>query len=144
MDTYACVYNKAKCLNTCLFICTQHKQNKHQFSWLWNKVLLKDGAKGSMQEFLDNNQYNRAGILMYERVFGQGFVSPGGMTTTKVMLAPNVFVCEFCFQNRREVRFKTLNRSTCEFVSISLPSLISNSLTQIAFSSKECKYFRCQ
>ena len=22
---------------------------------------------------------------MYERVFGQGFVSPGGMTTTKVL-----------------------------------------------------------
>ena len=59
-----------------------------------------------MQEFLDNNQYNRAGILMYERVFGQGFVSPGGMTTTKVMLAPNVFVCEFCFskQERSEVQ----------------------------------------
>ena len=37
-----------------------------------------------MQEFLDNNQYNKAGILMYERVFGKGFVSPGGMTTMKV------------------------------------------------------------
>ncbi|KAJ7376646.1 hypothetical protein OS493_033528 [Desmophyllum pertusum] len=61
----------------------KHKQNKHQFSWLWKKVSLKDGSKGSLQEFLDNNQYNKSGILMYERVFGQGFVSPGGMTTTK-------------------------------------------------------------
>lgn len=62
---------------------TKHKQNKHQFSWLWKKVSMRNGAKGSMQEFLDNNQYNRSGILMYERMFGQGFVSPGGMTTTK-------------------------------------------------------------
>ena len=48
-------------------------------------MTLKYGTKGSMQEFLDNNQYNKSGILMYERVFGQGFVSPGGMTTTKVL-----------------------------------------------------------
>ncbi|CAH3041219.1 unnamed protein product [Pocillopora meandrina] len=61
----------------------KHKQNKHQFSWLWKKVMLKNGSKGNMQEFLDNNQYNKAGILMYERVFGKGFVSPGGMTTMK-------------------------------------------------------------
>lgn len=62
---------------------TKHKQNKHQFSWLWKKVSFKNGTKGSMQEFLDNNQYNMSGILMYERMFGQGFVSPGGLTTTK-------------------------------------------------------------
>lgn len=61
----------------------KHKQNKHQFSWLWKKVSFKNGSKGTLQEFLDNNQYNKSGILMYERVFGQGFVSPGGMTTTK-------------------------------------------------------------
>lgn len=61
----------------------KHKQNKHQFSWLWKKVTLQNGSKGSFQEFLDNNQYNKSGIRMYERVFGQGFVSPGGMTTTK-------------------------------------------------------------
>ena len=67
-------------------IFTQHKQNKHQFSWLWKKVSLKNGSKGSLQEFLDNNQYNKSGILMYERVFGKGFVSPGGMTTTKVVI----------------------------------------------------------
>jgi len=69
----------------CCWFFIQHKQNKHQFSWLWKKVTLKYGTKGSMQEFLDNNQYNKSGILMYERVFGQGFVSPGGMTTTKVL-----------------------------------------------------------
>ena len=51
---------------------------------------MRNGAKGSMQEFLDNNQYNKSGILMYERMFGQGFVSPGGMTTTKVF---NFLIC---------------------------------------------------
>ncbi|KAL9974416.1 hypothetical protein ACROYT_G011443 [Oculina patagonica] len=64
----------------------KHKQNKNQMFWLWKKVSVKNGGKGSLQEFLDNNQYNKTGILMYERVFGQGFVSPGGMTTTKELL----------------------------------------------------------
>ena len=68
----------------CIF--TQHKRNKHQFSWLWNKVSFKNGSKGTrLQEFLDTNQYNNAGILMYQRIFGEGFVTPGGMATTKVL-----------------------------------------------------------
>lgn len=62
---------------------TKHKQNKHQFSWLWKKISIKSGTKGTLQEFLDSNQYNKSGILMYERIFGQGFVCPGGMITTK-------------------------------------------------------------
>lgn len=38
---------------------------------------------------------------MYERVFGQGFVSPGGMTTTKVSICEDLSVVFndllFCF-----------------------------------------------
>ena len=34
------------------------------------------------QKFLDQQQYSRNGILRYEKIFGQDFVSTGGITTT--------------------------------------------------------------
>lgn len=34
------------------------------------------------QKFLDNQQYNRKGILIYERIFGRTYVSTGGQATT--------------------------------------------------------------
>ena len=82
-----------------IFVSSQHKQNKHQFSWLWKKISIKSGTKGTLQEFLDSNQYNKSGILMYERIFGQGFVCPGGMITTKVCnLIINSFIPTVVFQ----------------------------------------------
>ena len=36
------------------------------------------------QDFLNDGQYQRNGILRYERVFGKTYVSTGGETTTKV------------------------------------------------------------
>lgn len=33
----------------------------------------------SFQKFLDTQQYTSTGILRYERIFGEGFVSTGGM-----------------------------------------------------------------
>ena len=35
-------------------------------------------------EFLDAGQYQKNGILRYERIFGETFVSTGGEKTTKV------------------------------------------------------------
>lgn len=35
------------------------------------------------QNFLDQNQYTETGILRYEKIFGRGFVSTGGLETTK-------------------------------------------------------------
>ena len=35
-------------------------------------------------EFLDAGQYQKNGILRYERIFGETFVSTGGEATTKV------------------------------------------------------------
>ena len=35
-------------------------------------------------EFLDAGQYQKNGILRYERIFGETFVSTGGETTTRV------------------------------------------------------------
>ena len=39
-----------------------------------------------MQKFLDENQYTVNGILRYEKIFGEGFVSTGGIETTEVGL----------------------------------------------------------
>ena len=53
--------------------------------WKWRKVV-SDAPPGSveMRRFLDTQQYSTAGILKYERVFGAGFVSTGGIDTTRV------------------------------------------------------------
>ncbi|CAD6332990.1 unnamed protein product [Miscanthus lutarioriparius] len=49
--------------------------------WLWEKV--KSTEDRDFQRFLDNVQYKISGILRYEHVFGEGFVSTGGVETTK-------------------------------------------------------------
>lgn len=36
------------------------------------------------QQFLDENQYSSNSILRYEKIFGRGFVSTGGLETTEV------------------------------------------------------------
>ena len=41
-------------------------------------------GKSEFRHFLDNQQYQTTGILRYERIFGQGYVSTGGFETTKV------------------------------------------------------------
>ncbi|KAI0491653.1 hypothetical protein KFK09_025913 [Dendrobium nobile] len=53
--------------------------------WLWQK--LKSNDDRGFQRFLDNVQYKSSGILRYERVFGDGFVSTGGIETTKEFVA---------------------------------------------------------
>ena len=39
------------------------------------------------QKFLDQQQYSRNGILRYEKIFGEDFVSTGGVTTTREFVA---------------------------------------------------------
>ena len=58
-----------------------------QVCWKWRKVV-SDAPPGSveMRRFLDTQQYSTAGILKYERVFGDGFVSTGGIDTTRVRI----------------------------------------------------------
>jgi len=40
----------------------------------------------TLQEFLDAKQYTNNGIRRYEKIFGEGFVSTGGVDTTKEFL----------------------------------------------------------
>ena len=48
-----------------------------QICWLWKKV--NSSEDGGFQSFLDNVQYKASGILRYERIFGDGYVSTGGV-----------------------------------------------------------------
>ncbi|WJZ80515.1 hypothetical protein VitviT2T_000428 [Vitis vinifera] len=65
----------------CVGAYVRNKKNQNQIYWLWQKVNSQND-KG-FQRFLDNVQYKCRGILRYERVFGEGFVSTGGLETTK-------------------------------------------------------------
>jgi len=58
------------------------KENK-QMSILFVKIQLENhnGFK-TLKEFMDNKQYTRNGVLRYEKIFGEGFVSTGGIDTT--------------------------------------------------------------
>ncbi|XP_047330878.1 phosphomethylethanolamine N-methyltransferase-like [Impatiens glandulifera] len=56
-----------------------------QICWLWQKISSYNDR--GFQKFLDNVQYKCNGILRYERVFGEGFVSTGGIETTKEFVA---------------------------------------------------------
>lgn len=62
-----------------------NKKSQNQICWIWQKVR-SDNDRG-FQLFLDTVQYKSSGILRYERVFGYGFVSPGGLDTTKEFVA---------------------------------------------------------
>jgi phosphoethanolamine N-methyltransferase len=45
--------------------------------------MAQDNSK-QRQKFLDENQYTTKGILRYEKIFGAGFISTGGIETTEV------------------------------------------------------------
>ncbi|XP_052010897.1 uncharacterized protein LOC127663378 isoform X2 [Xyrauchen texanus] len=64
------------------------KKNQNQLCWLMQKsrrdvVEQHQGSFTTFQQFLDNQQYTRRGILRYEKMFGSGYVSTGGPSTTK-------------------------------------------------------------
>ncbi|KAH0855165.1 hypothetical protein HID58_020434 [Brassica napus] len=65
----------------CIGAYVKNKKNQNQICWIWQKVSSENDR--GFQRFLDNVQYKSSGILRYERVFGQGFVSTGGIETTK-------------------------------------------------------------
>ncbi|KAJ0962646.1 hypothetical protein J5N97_027768 [Dioscorea zingiberensis] len=69
----------------CIGAYVRNKKNQNQICWLWQKVRSTDDR--GFQRFLDNVQYKASGILRYERVFGEGFVSTGGIETTKEFVA---------------------------------------------------------
>ena len=73
-------------LLSCLVRLPSHLPFPLQICWKWRKVMTAKPQKGTFRAFLDSVQYSRTGILRYERIFGPGFVSTGGLETTKVCL----------------------------------------------------------
>ncbi|XVE63972.1 hypothetical protein DITRI_Ditri07aG0063700 [Diplodiscus trichospermus] len=65
----------------CIGAYVRNKKNQNQIYWIWKKVCSDNDRR--FQRFLYRVQYKCSGILRYERVFGQGFVSTGGIETTK-------------------------------------------------------------
>nr|XP_027126928.1 phosphomethylethanolamine N-methyltransferase-like [Coffea arabica] len=65
----------------CIGAYVRNKKNQNQICWMLKKVRSEDDR--GFQRFLDNVQYKSSGILRYERVFGPGFVSTGGIDTTR-------------------------------------------------------------
>nr|XP_040031376.1 phosphoethanolamine methyltransferase [Gasterosteus aculeatus aculeatus] len=62
------------------------KNNPNQICWLLEKVPRSTSTQNgfsTFQQFLDNQQYTSRGILRYEKMFGSGYVSTGGPSTTK-------------------------------------------------------------
>lgn len=45
-----------------------------------------DQQSEEFQKFLDQNQYSSNSILRYEKIFGRGFVSTGGLETSQVRI----------------------------------------------------------
>lgn len=68
-----------KCVDTYVRV----KQNQNQICWKWRKVLSAESKATEFRHFLDEQQYSTNGILRYERIFGPGFVSTGGLHTTQ-------------------------------------------------------------
>ncbi|XP_017634424.1 phosphomethylethanolamine N-methyltransferase-like [Gossypium arboreum] len=69
----------------CISAYVKHKKNQNQICWIWEKV--SSDNDGGFQRFLDTVQYKANSILRYERTFGEGFVSTGGIETTKEFVA---------------------------------------------------------
>lgn len=75
------------------FLLSQMKNNANQICWLLEKVPRSSGSLNrfsTFQQFLDSQQYTSRGILRYEKMFGAGYVSTGGVSTTKVRSWGNI------------------------------------------------------
>ncbi|OIT21052.1 PREDICTED: phosphoethanolamine N-methyltransferase 1-like [Nicotiana attenuata] len=69
----------------CIGAYARTKKNQNEICWIWQKVHSAD--ERGFQHFLDTVQYKSNGILRYERVFGDSFVSTGGIDTTREFVA---------------------------------------------------------
>lgn len=59
-----------------------------QICWTWQKVRSQDDR--GFQQFLDRVEYSQKSILRYERVYGPGFVSTGGLGMPSFFFYPSI------------------------------------------------------
>ncbi|KAK9831800.1 hypothetical protein WJX74_009654 [Apatococcus lobatus] len=67
----------------CVDTYVQLKGNQNQVCWKWKKVVTAGQRQQDFRLFLDQHQYTQRGIQRYERIFGSGFISTGGLQTTQ-------------------------------------------------------------
>lgn len=67
--------------------CSSEYYFSHTYFVFEKKKLTNHHGFKSLQEFMDHKQYTRNGVIRYERIFGDGFVSTGGIETTTKFLA---------------------------------------------------------
>jgi len=73
-----------------VFFSIKVKGNPNQLCFLLRKMPHSAQEYESFQQFLDENQYTRQGILRYERIFGTTYVSTGGKETTEEFCAKHL------------------------------------------------------
>lgn len=66
----------------------KHKNNPCQVCFLASKMSVDGPTRGlvTMQEFLDHHQYTQTAVRRYEWVFGETFLSSGGLPTAKEII----------------------------------------------------------
>ncbi|KAK7291349.1 hypothetical protein RIF29_06418 [Crotalaria pallida] len=69
----------------CIGAYVRNKKNQNQICWTWQKVRSQDDR--GFQRFLDSVEYNHKDIMLYEHVYGKGFVSTGGLETTREIVS---------------------------------------------------------
>jgi len=104
------------------------KNNRNQICWLVEKsqrdIEGKNQGCHSFQQFLDEKQYSKNGILRYERIFGKDYVSTGGLETTvkyckQLNLKPDMKVLDVG-SGIGGSAFHMVNNYGCEVVGIDL------------------------
>ena len=79
--------------------------------YVFKKMTTTDD-QSTFQDFLDQQQYSKNGVLRYEKIFGPGFVSTGGLDTTKVCLMRISNDCSTLFRNSlNHLILKVINSS---------------------------------
>ena len=63
------------------------KQHPAQTYWLWRKVKENEATYIDLQLKLDNTVYNSENLVVYDKVIGDGFSTPGGLQSTKVSMS---------------------------------------------------------
>eukprot|EP00878_Enallax_costatus_P026825 GHUV01028827.1.p1 GENE.GHUV01028827.1~~GHUV01028827.1.p1 ORF type:complete len:438 (+),score=126.26 GHUV01028827.1:78-1391(+) len=71
-----------KCVDTYVTV----KKNQNQICWKYQKVVTPVPRPPLYRTFLDTNQYSDRSIALYEAVYGQGYLSPGGADKSAQLL----------------------------------------------------------
>ncbi|KAJ0466872.1 putative phosphoethanolamine N-methyltransferase [Helianthus annuus] len=96
----------------CIGAYVRNKKNQNQICWIWQKAVNTENDR-DFQQFLDNVQYKNTGIFRYERIFGPGFVSTGGIGISNLFMLRDAGFGEVIAEDRTE-QFKEVLRRELE------------------------------